>query len=363
MFKHNIKAVLNTQRPDSKGNYPVRIRTTIKRKVSYYPTGIMVKKEQIENGVIINHPQKALLNANLRKKISQLETDLLEQSITGENVNKLKKNINLKFTEYAEKKIKQWKGIQAKSTITHKNSYLAKLNTFNPNLKLKDVDKDMLTKFEDYCRGIGNNANTVWSASKFMKTILNAALADGVISSNPAIGFKGAKYSDPLREVLNENEIKLFEEFADNPLNPEKLRNVASWFVFGCYTGLRFSDMARFKGFVNDRIILKTIKTDSVVSIVATEKIKVAYKRIESNKLISNQKYNDYCKVIAASLGINKNITAHLSRHSFAVAYLQRGGRIEVLSKILGHSNLKTTSIYAKLSNLTIDAEMLEVWK
>ena len=362
MFKHNIKAVLNTQRPDSKGNYPIRIRTTIKRKVSYYPTGIMVKKEQIENGVIVNHPQKALLNANLRKKISQLETDLLEQSITGENVNKLKKNINLKFTEYAERKIKQWKGVQAKSTITHKNSYLAKLNTFNPNLKIKDVDKDMLTKFEDYCRGIGNNANTTWSATKFMKTILSAALADGVISSNPAKGFKGAKYSDPMRVVLTESEIKLFEDFADNHLNPAKLRNVAAWFIFGFYTGLRHSDMAQFKGFVNDRVLIQTVKTGEVVSILATSKIIEANARLKRD-VFTNQKMNDYLKIIAASLGIEKNVTVHLARHSFAVAFLQRGGRLELLQKILGHSTIKTTGIYAKISNLTVDEEMLKVWK
>lgn len=361
-MKTNIKIVLNTQRPDSKGNYPVRIRTTIKGHVSYYPTGMMCTKGQLVDGVIVGHHLKTLMNVKLRKQISQIETDLLEQSITGENVTRLKKNTDLKFSEYAKKKINQWKGSQAKSTIIHKNSYLTKVNTFNPNLKLNSINKDVLIKFEDYCRDKGNKPNTIWGASKFIKTVLNAAFIDGVISSNRIKGFKGVRYSDPLRTILNEDEIKLIEDFADNKLNPLKLRDVASWFVFGCYTGLRFSDMARFKGFVNDRVLLKTAKTGEVVSIVATDKIKVAYARIEKS-MISNQKFNDFLKTICASLGIEKRVTAHLSRHSFAVAYLQRGGRIEVLSKILGHGAIKTTSIYAKLSNLTIDAEMLEVWK
>jgi len=361
MFKQNIKAVLNSQRPDSKGNFPLRIRVTIQRQVTYYPTGIMLKEDQLKDGIIINHPNKALLNTELRRKISQLEKDHLESAITGENVARVKKNMDLKFTEYAEKKIKQWKGTQAKSTIKHKNSYLAKLNAFNPRLKLKDMDKDMLTSFEDYCRGLGNVSNTVWSASKFVKSILNAAVEDGIMARSPAKGFKGAKYSDPLRQGLSEEEIQLIETFADNPLNSQKLRNVANWFLFGCYTGLRYGDMHRFKGFVNGKIILATEKTGEPVSIFATEKIKQAYSRIDKG-VYTNQKMNDYLKIIAAGVGIDRNVTCHLARHTFAINFLDRGGDIYILSKILGHTNLKTTSIYGKVSNKLADAEMARVW-
>lgn len=349
MFKQNIKAVLNTQRRDKNGNYPLRIRTTIQRKVSYYSTGIMLKPGQLTDGEIIKHPNKALLNTALRTQINEIEKELLEQSITGEDVIKVKKNVNLKFTDYATKKINAWERSQGKATIKHKRSYLNKINEFNPSIRLKDFDKETLAKLEDYCRGIGNIGNTVWSCSKFVKTIINAAVEDGTLSKSPIKGFKGQKYADPFRDVLTAAEIELFEQFAANPLNSEKLLNVANWFLFSCYTGLRHGDLANFKGFVNGKVFLQTEKTKEVVSIFATSKI-IEIKERLTRDVFTNQRMNDYLKIIAAGLGIEKKVTYHLGRHSFSVNFLERGGDLFILSKILGHTSIKTTESATKIS-------------
>ncbi len=71
---------------------------------------------------------------------------------------------------------------------------------------------------------------------------------------------------------------------------------------------------------------------------------------------------NDYLKSIAAVLNIHKKITCHTARHTFAVQFLERGGRMEILQKLLGHSSIKTTGIYGKISTLLTDEEMVKVW-
>ncbi len=362
MLKHNIKACLNTQRPDKNGLYPLRIRTTIQRKVTFYPTGIMLKKTEFKNGLIVNRAGKDLLNIELRNQIAKIEKDLLEASITGEAFTKAKKVADITFKDFAEKDIKRNIGLWSKSTVKHKKSYLAKVNEFKPGLKLKDITKDLLNEYEDFCRTVKkNNNNTIWTATKFFKTVVNTAVDDGVLQKNPLKGFKGVKYSDPMRSVLTQEEITLLEEFADNPLNNPKLTNVAAWFIFGCYTGLRYADMVEFKGLVNGKVLMQTQKTDAVVSIFATEQIQRAIGRL-TKPIYTNQKCNDYIKAVCAILGIEKKISFHNSRHSFAVMFLENSGDIFLLSKILGHSTVKTTSIYSKVSSPLLDREMQKVF-
>lgn len=361
-MKINLAITLNTQRPDKAGKYPVRLRSTIDSKVTYYPTGIMLLKEQLVNGVVVNHPNKDLLNTTLLLKKGAIEKELLQNSIIGEVAVKAKKNHHLKFSDYAQKKIKEWSATQGiETTIKHKIGYLKRVNEYNPGIRLQEFDKEVLTGFEVFCRKRGNNENTVWSATKFVKTVINAAIADGIIVGNPLMGFKGAKYTDPFRETLSAEELELLEKFAENKLNPKKLLNTANWFLFSCYCGLRYGDLAGFVGFKNGKVLLKTEKTGEVVSIYATEKIIETKNRL-TQEIFSNQKSNDYIKVVMAAIGVTKKISFHNARHTFAVEFLNRGGRLEILSKILGHSDIKTTSIYARISNNLADEEMKKVW-
>ena len=364
MLKTNLTPVLNTQRPDKKNQFALRIRSTIQRKVSYYPTGIMLLKTQFVNGEIINHPNKNLLNTLLRTKMNEVEKRLIEEALLGESGNKLRAGGNLKFYDYAltiitglyKNKVNSW------NTFRHDRSYLRKFREFKPNIKLKDITADILNDYEYFCyTEKENQSNTVWSAIKFMRKIINMAFKNELIAKNPFNNFTGTAYVDPIIITLSDKEVEKFEDFADDPLNPPKLRHVASWFIFCCYTGLRYEDMKRFKGFDNGNIYFKTHKTDTLVSYASTYNIQHAYKRIEKS-ILSNTKMNDYLKVIAASLGIEKVLKCHIGRHTFAVKYLQLGGRLEVLQSLLGHSDIKMTAKYGKIANTTVNKELKKVW-
>ena len=142
--------------------------------------------------------------------------------------------------------------------------------------------------------------------------------------------------------------------------------NVLRYFLFSCYTGLRYTDMKNFKfGMlqkVNYNNSEKTIikleqhKTKNIVSIPVIEK---AQQLIGKNygehqnvfKVLSNQKTNDRLKDVMKIANINKNITFHSARHTFATVAIEKGIPMEVISTLLGHTELKTTQIYAKIND------------
>lgn len=350
------------QRPNKKEQYPLRIRSTIKRVVAYYPTGIMLKKDEWDGDEVIKRPNKAILNTAIRNKINELEQTFLEQSITGRQGKKIEKQKDPTFGEYAKKMIDNEDGVLSPGRMKEKRVYLKKFNQFRPGIKLRDINHSVMLEFERWCKTIKHNSdNTIWSNTGFVKNVLNMSATEGIFSVSPGKGFKGVKYIDPLRETLSLSEIALLEKFADDGSQNPKLRSVAAWFILGCYCGIRYGDMKQFQGIRDGKILLQTEKTNSIVSIFATEQIKKAYARIHDH-VISNQHCNEYLKIIADSVNINKRLTMHVARHTFAVTFIDNEGRIEILSKIMGHSNIKTTAIYAKISDLTANKEMKKVF-
>lgn len=354
MDKLNLKIVLNKQRADRDGKYPVRIRTCVKRKVKYYNTGVSVSEDHFLKGQIIKHVNRDYLNAAIKKKVHQIETDHLEGHLN------IKKTID--FFEYSTKKIEQQKKKLAPGTYRHKLAYLEKVRLFKPKLFFSQITPAFLSEYEDHCRGKGNKPTTVWSSIKFIKTMVNAALNDGIIKDNPMKGYKMPTYTNPQREYLTDKEIKEIEKFAEETQS-EKLKKVANWFLFSIYTGLRYDDIRTFdkKKIVGDRIILRTGKSKSDVSIKIHPKLKTILDKISPN-VLPNQKVNDYLKLIAEACEINKPLSFHIARHSFSVYFLNHGGSMEALSKLLGHTNLSTTQIYGKITNLRLDAEIDKVF-
>lgn len=349
----NLTPTINLQRPNLKGFCPVRIRSTVKRKVTFYPTGINVLPEQWENKEVIKHPNKILLNRAIRDKIIEIEN-------TYEQTTPVKKIHD--FYAHCETKIAQQKSRDSHGTWKHKKSYLNKVRKFKPHLQFAHITPSFMLDFENYCRAQGNKPTTVWSSIKFLKTMVNAARNDGVVTGNPMRGYKAEPYVNPVREYLTDNEIESIEKFSSQTTNPT-LKKVADWFLFGCYSSLRYADIKNFdkKKVVDGRIILRTEKFKTDVSIKVHPKLSNVLDRICPN-VFANQKMNDYLKIIAVKCDIDKVLTFHCSRHTFAVYWLNHGGDMDTLSKILGHTTTRVTQIYGRITNLRIDAAIDKVF-
>lgn len=305
----------------------------------------MVEKEQFKNKEVVKHYNKAALNSSLHSQLLQIEKEFFEGTI-------FKKKNDPDFYFFCENKIKQQKARDTPGTSRHKESYLNKLKAFKRVLTFNDITPGFMYDYETYCKERGNKDTTIWGSVKFVKKMINAALNDGAITGNPLKGYKAPTYVGPVRKYLTEKEIESLEKFTKKS-KIEKLVKVADWFLFACYTGLRYDDVRTFdkKQIVNDRIILRTGKTKSDVSIKVHPKLKLVIERMALG-VISNTKMNDYLKVIGADCKINKELTFHLARHTFAVYWLDNGGTMESLRELLGHSSMRTTQIYGKVTNL-----------
>ncbi len=190
----------------------------------------------------------------------------------------------------------------------------------------------------------------------------------GVIHSDPYLGVK--LHMEPVdRGFLTEDEL---QAIIQKEFDIERLGFVRDLFVFACFTGLAYIDVKKLKP--ENIVTLNGIewikiareKTSTPASIVLFEGAKCIIKKYENDpkrkgKLfssMSNLKMNQYLKEIAVSCGIQKNVTFHMARHTFATLTLSKGVPIESVSRMLGHTNIKTTQIYAKITNKKIEEDM-----
>jgi len=229
---------------------------------------------------------------------------------------------------------------------------------------VKEVDLKFITQFDHYLKikKIGCQ-NTTTKYVTNLKKIMRIAFANNWVNKDPFYHWK-AKWKKVERDVLTELELR---SMIEKKLPIQRLEQVRDLFVFCCFTGLAYVDVEKLS---QDHIVLgtdgerwikiKRSKTDTQSSIPllpVAEKILTKYSEyaetsIEGKLLpvISNQKINAFLKEIALLCGIKKNLTFHLSRHTFATTVtLANGIPIESVSKMLGHNSLKTTQIYAKV--------------
>ena len=172
------------------------------------------------------------------------------------------------------------------------------------------------------------------------------------------------------RGYLSEEEVL---SIATKDISIPRLDQVRDVFIFACYTGLAYADIAQLRADNIKKmfdgklwIITHRQKTKTNVNVPLLPKAEKILKKYEGKFLdgvllpvLSNQKTNAYLKEIADICGIEKNLTFHLARHTFATTMtLGKGVPIESVSKMLGHTNIQTTQIYARITNEKISHDM-----
>ena len=260
------------------------------------------------------------------------------------------------FYKYASQLIKIRTEDKAPETIRQNESEVNKLKAYKSSLLLKDVTPDFLQGYKTHLVKLGNKNNTLWKSFKFVRLVILSAIKNKLITDNPFDIFEMPRYKDPDKLYNTEDEIKAYEAINDLP---EGILFAKDWYVIGCYTGLRFGDMAAFdrrKNVVNNRLVLYTKKTRDVVSLPFTDKLRELFDKVDYKAIpYSNTHFNRLLKQVDPSLN------AHKARHSFAVLCASKGISQEVTAKLLGHSNLKTTEIYYKITGKRIDSEFQKV--
>lgn len=255
-------------------------------------------------------------------------------------------------------------------------TYLEEFMELTQNTKdipIKEVSRGFVQDFEHFLRMTKQTANnTTVRYLRYLKNVMQYAMAHKWVSEDPFVG-KRFKRTVAEREFLTEPELKAMMEVDLHEF--PRLDTVRDTFVFCCFTGLAFIDISSLKRsdiYVdadgNKWIRKHREKTGELSTIPLLEipqKIMEKYAdhpKVVANDVVipvfSNQRTNSYLKEIASLAKIKKHLTSHIGRHTFATMSLANHVPIESISKMLGHVDIKTTQIYAKMQDHTIYEDM-----
>jgi integrase/recombinase XerD len=334
-------------KPDAFNRYAVYIRTNDGEKRTFKVTKYRLKTEQLQKGKVVNHPSADVINKALEVMIFKTEIGEDKPVKDGD------------FFKYVDQFTNEVDKERSYETLRQYRAESTKLKSFRTSAKLSSIDPEFLKKYAQHCYSIGNEPNTVWKTFKFLRMIIRRAIKEKMIAENPFDHFQMPKYKDPKKTYLTKTQVeKLLEYIPEN----EGAKRVGTWFIIGCYTGLRYGDMITFnkkKNIKNNRLVFYTNKTDEVVSMPVSAKVKDLLESIHYEPLnMPNNHCNDILRGIIAQAGIDEAVTWHSSRHTFATMCAEAGISQEVTAKLLGHRSIKTTAIYYKITNPRIDAEI-----
>lgn len=362
-------------RKNKKNQSPLFCRITLNGNRKQISTGINIESEHwdTKNQVILNSHKSAILyNSQLDKIKSKVNSiymilRLQENPFSIEDIHdkyfgkELKKSeFILSYYKQYLSKIEKLVGLEIKDNTYNKFVYVGNhLEAFlkwkykKTDYPLKELSLQFLSDFDYYLKTEKKQEQiTINKTIQRLRTPIKQAISEGYLDRDPFILHK----SKTVRKTvifLTTEELKTLEEAA---LQQKRLSTIQDLFIFCCYTGLAYNEMAHLEkqniqiGFDNiNWIQMKREKTQRQISIPILPKAQEIIEKYstDSNRIfppISNQKFNSYLKEISAITGIEKRLTHHIARKTFAsTVLLYNDVPMEIVSELLGHSNMVIT--------------------
>lgn len=381
------------------GLIPIYTRITVSGKRIELSTNRFIKSDQwSQEGNCMKGNSKEACSINkhldlLRMQITDAEMELIHQKIpvTVETLkNKLlgvseqKRMLISIFQDHNDKVEALVNQEYAPGTLERYKTSLKHTQEFLQwkfkvsDIEITDIDHAFIMDYDFWLRTVrkcGNNTTVKYI--KNFKKIIRLCMANGWLDKDPFLNYK-VKLKEVERTCLSQEEIQAIYE---KKFVSQRLTQVRDIFLFSCYTGFAYIDVKKLtKSHINigidgDKWIFthrqKTDTSTRVPLLPLAEELISKYENhpqcINSEVLfpvLSNQKMNAYLKEIADVCGINKELTFHIARHTFATTItLSNGVPIESVSKMLGHTNINTTQHYAKVLDRKISDDMNELKK
>jgi site-specific recombinase XerD len=387
----SISFYLKRERQKANGNVPVMGRITINGKFAQFSAKVEIKPEYWNvkagkaTGKSIEAQQvNAILNS-MSVTMTKIYRDLQERekNVTPEKVKNIFFGVEVThymllelFTKHNEDVNKQV-GI-SKSAATYQKyevtrKHLEKFikEKYNvSDISLKEINHMFISDFEVYLLTTGKcNANTTAKFMQFFQRIIIMAKNNGWIYADPFASYK-IRIMKVDRGYLTEDEL---DKISNKEFASKRLEQVRDIFIFSSFTGLAYIDVKNLReehirtSFDGKLWIMtkrqKTNTNSNIPLLDIPQQILNKYKGTLPNEnilpIVSNQKMNAYLKEIGDICGIEKRLTFHLARHTFATTVtLAKGVPIESVSKMLGHTNIKTTQIYARITDGKVSNDM-----
>ncbi len=401
----SVTIVFRKNKVNKNGEAPIFFRVIKNRKSSYISTGFSVNESDWdESNKRIKSTAKgkehketvARMNAVISKRFTEIQNELIEvestqKSITTKTIREtLHGKPPLDFYQFADSVVENYGYENKPGTHSRTKSVVAKLRAYAPNLQFGDITPKFLADYEKHLKTKKkqpNSINTIHANFKFIRLLFNKAYQQDLIdySINPFLKYK-VKTEKTNKEYLTEDELELFRNAeTETKSNLDLHKNM---FIFAAYTGgLRVSDVLQlqWKHFDGTNINFTIKKTKGQLSIKVPikaleilEKYRPEYvnqnafifkmlpegilnksaKDLDTEISRSTAIINKNLKTIAGLAEIEKNISFHISRHTWATRALRKGISIDKVSKLMGHAAIKETQVYAKIINSELDNAM-----
>ncbi len=345
---------------------PLEVRVTINRKPYYINTGVRVRERQWAFDKIVNHSQADELNKRLAILLGKImaKVNIAIDTHTDIDVAKIRREV---WSGDNDQALIDWLNDEVKvlsvkdGTRKHYRTLVTRMREFGKMLSWKDVTVDNIYNWDAWLHELsGNNGKItqsgVWNYHRYLKYLLNRAMRVGKLTSNPYTTLRGefSRGDSENTEYLTEEEMRKILDFSPTP--GTWMERAKDLFVFQMYTGMAYSDtqafdISNYKN-VNGRweIVGRRIKTgEPFVNVLLPPVVEVFEKYNMQVPKICNTVYNRELKIIGKELGISTKMHTHLARHTFATWMLRNGVKLENVSKMLGHSDIKMTQRYAKV--------------
>lgn len=348
----------------------VEIEISYLRKRKWFSTGVRVLLQQWSEVAqrVVNHFDQASLNNkiySLHRAITELVNDM---STKGEvfSFEALEAALDHgqrrgSFVDYAARRIEE-RGDLRESTRRTQRKLIPALHDFNMIKTFASLTKNNILAFDDWLHSKGICQSTIHCYHKLLKTYIHDAIAHGFLDKDPYIGVKISRGKSREREHLSPGEIAQLRDCANLP---EPLHKIRDMFLLQCFTGLAYSDLmkndySRLKHSDERKVLTgRRVKTGENYYVVILPEAQSILERYDYNiPKMSLQQYNIRLKAVADIAGIDKKLTSHVGRHTAACLMLNHGVPMEVVKEVLGHTDIKTTQIYAKLVNSAVNEHL-----
>jgi len=394
-MNYSSKVVIRHEKQSKATNEaPVCIRIIKDRQITYKTIFKLNPAfwDDDKNCVKKSYPNAIELNACISKAKAELEKEILLLNLSQETHgvtairNKIQQRTFLDLFQYVDEYLINLEKNGNYSTYKKNKSIFWKLKNYvkRDSLPINSINIDFIKKYELYLSNtLGNNRNTITVNLKEIAKVLNDIYRQYEFNenTNPFRKYK-FKREKSTRPFLIEEELQKIFKLRLRVHNP--LYDAKDIFLIESYTGLRISDILclKWKNYSGDRINIRMRKTDALISIPLSDIAKKIITRkeqilINHNIEVDPEKYiftvlkvdvekvnkrdclnaissstaliNKNLKKVAKLAGINKNISTHVGRHTFATLLITKDANISAVQELLGHSDIRTTQIYVKL--------------
>lgn len=333
----------------------------------YFSTGVSVFPFQwSEKSMVVRHPDSVSLNLRIdavkrpiTNYIARLMCEGQPFTYAGLAEELASRQFDGSFVEFVETRIDERTDI-AEGTRRNHRKVVSALKAFGKIAKFSDLTRANILEFDQWLHGRDYKQVTIHSYHKFLKVYVHEAMVRELVKTDPYMGVRIEEGKSAVRRYLTDVEIEKIRDCASLTPSLSRVRDV---FMFQYYTGMAYADLKKFdftqavkRG---DRYVIHDTRTktgETFYIVLLSPAVEILRRYDFKLPVMTNEQYNMRLKGVAACAGVEKRVTSHMARHSFAVNALNSGIGLEVVSKMLGHSSSETTRIYAKIVNKSVES-------